>query len=155
AVRAEAEDVLHERLVVGDPGARIVARELHPDAAEFRRAPIHHDAVAGRVVRGKENRRVGAGEAAGRDRAIAEPVVAITHAPARHELIDGLRVPAGLAARVIGGSTVETEVAGFAAAEVLALQLEVGDRGVAARRPLDDHVRDPERASPAERTADW
>src|SRR5581483_1564363 len=65
-----------------------------------------------------------------------------------------LGVPAGLAARIIGGRTVERQVARFAAAKIFALELEAGDRGVAARRPLDDEVGDPERAAAAERAGD-
>src|SRR6266581_6829373 len=41
-VRAQADDVLQEDLVVGLAHARVVARQLQPDAAELARAPVDH-----------------------------------------------------------------------------------------------------------------
>ena len=84
-----------------------------------------------------------------RHRAAAQPVVARTGAPARHELPDRLAVPAGLLALEAVRERVERELAGFLAAEVFRLDLErigpfhhcIGDPEPAAAGEGLDHVR--------------
>src|SRR5258707_13229391 len=96
AVRAEAQDVLQEPLVVGDVGNEPRLRELQANAAELRRRPVEHRAVALGI------------EAAD---ATIEAIVARADSPRRHELVDALRIPAILARTRIGRP-----------AEILALQ---------------------------------
>src|SRR3954471_11733235 len=74
AVRAQAQDVLDEELVVGEVGREPGARGLQAQAAEFRRAPVDHRGRALGMEAHVESTR-------------AEPVVAQAHAPQRHELI--------------------------------------------------------------------
>src|SRR5690349_4291556 len=93
AMRAEAHDVLEEHLVVRLVRARVIARQLQPDPAELTRVPVEHHAVLLWLVAGKDR------ESRGRidtHAAGVEPVVAIAHAPLRHELIHRLRIPTGL-----------------------------------------------------------
>src|SRR5438034_160041 len=138
AMRAEAVDVLQQHLVVGHPEARLVRGELQPDAAELGGTPVDHQRVALGVVIREQQRRVcrGQPETVG-DGAVTKLIVAVADAPLRHELVDALQVPAGLPARVVAEShVVEIQFPGFLAPEIFALQLEVGDRRIAARRPL-------------------
>src|SRR5882724_13136111 len=122
AVRAQAHDVLEEDLVVGLVHARVVARKLQPDPAEFARAPVDHQRVLLRLVAGE------AGEARrsidGR-RSRVDLIVAITRAPHGDELIHALHIPAGLlgviAVRDRRARTVEDQRAVLVAMEVLAL----------------------------------
>src|SRR6266850_2042330 len=99
AVRAQAHDVLEEHLGVGQAHARVVASELQPDAAELARVPVDHDAVLLRLV-AREDREIRRRQAGGRgveiDRAGAQLIEAISRAPLRQELVDALRIPAGL-----------------------------------------------------------
>src|SRR5580765_1958740 len=98
-VSSETENNLKKSLVVGHAGARVVARELQADAAELRRTPVDHGAVARRIVVGEEQRRLSVGQPESvRGRAVVETVVAVADAPARHELVDALQVPARLPA---------------------------------------------------------
>src|SRR5690242_8162653 len=100
AMRAQADDVLQEDLVVRLVHARVVARVLQADAAELAWAPVDHEAVLLRLVgrQDRKGRRRQAGSG-GVDvyAARVELVVAVARAPQRHELIHGLRVPARLA----------------------------------------------------------
>src|SRR5437588_458931 len=161
AMRAQADDVLEEDLVVGLAHARVIARVLQANAAEFTRAPIDHQGVLLRLIAG-EDREVRRREAGSRrvdaDGTGVEPVVAIARAPRRQELIDALRIPARLARIVAigerGARAVENERPVFLAAEVLALELEVVVRRVAVRRPLEDAARDPQAARAVEAVAD-
>src|SRR5262245_21267685 len=98
AVSAQADDVLEEDLVVGRVRARLVLRELQPDAAELTRAPVHHDRAACRVVlgedreiRGSERARIDEADAG---RAGAQAVVPVADSPHRDELVHALEVPA-------------------------------------------------------------
>src|SRR5438034_5981324 len=154
AMRAKTEDVLQQYLVVGRAGARLVGGELQPDAAELGRAPVGHHAVAARVVLREQQWRLHRRQTGG-DVAMAQPVVAVAHAPARHELVHGLRIPARLPAGVIARRAVEIQIAVLGSPEVFALQLEVGHRRVAVRRPFRDEVRDPHGTAPAERQLIW
>src|SRR5215472_17790783 len=87
AVRAEADRVLKDDLVV-DRRPRLVAVVLQAEAAELAGAVVGHDAVAHRRVAHVVERR--AGEPRAR-RMRVDLVVTNADAPARHELIDGLR----------------------------------------------------------------
>src|SRR6266513_3466554 len=151
AVRAEAHDVLEKELVVGLAQARVVARELQPDAAELARVPVHHHRVALRVV-AAEDREIRCAQRAGVDqpdfrRARIKPVIAVADPPLRQELVDALQIPARLARdEAIGqraGCGVEREIAVLLALEVLALQLEVVVGRVAVGRPFQDTVEHP------------
>src|SRR5437763_14112072 len=62
AMRAQAVDVLQEHLVVGHPEARLVRRELQPDAAELGGTPVDHQRVALGVVIREQQRRVCRGQ---------------------------------------------------------------------------------------------
>src|SRR6267143_1966306 len=154
AVRAEAHDVLEKELVVGLVKARVIARELQPDAAELARVPVDHRRVALRPV-GLQDREIRRAQRTGIHqsdvrRARIKPVVAVAEAPLRQELIHALQIPARLARRepigqrAAGGD--EREVAVLLAPEVLALQLEVVVGRVAVGRPLQDAVEHPEAA---------
>ena len=106
-----------------------------------------------------QDREVGGAQRAAVDladarRAGVEPVVARADAPARHELVDRLQVPAALRRAVVAARRragrcdgVVAQRAALAALEVLALQLEVAPRRVAVGRPLVDAVEAPVRAS--------
>src|SRR6185503_5471303 len=132
AMRAQAQDVLHEELVVGGIGHRLAARELQAHAAELRRAPIHHRGP----LAGTE----------GIGRAGIEVVVAHAHAPQRDRLVDGLEVPAALRERIgrgiDGDGTVDGRLALLLAAEVFALHLEIRLARIAVGRPLPYEVDD-------------
>src|SRR5581483_1352722 len=56
AMRAQADDVLQEHLVVRLTHARIIARVLQPHAAEFARVPVDHQAVLLRLVAGQDRK---------------------------------------------------------------------------------------------------
>src|SRR4051812_14155673 len=157
AMCAEAVDVLQDQLAIGDRDARLVGGKLQAKAAELGRAPVHHDGIARRVISGHQQPEVRSARSEPVrddgvvDRAVIEAVVAVSDAPARHELIDRLRVPARLAAGVGVAQRLRAIVvgqrAGLVTPEVLALQLEVRDRGVAVWRPLQHEIRDPETAA--------
>src|SRR3954471_23262845 len=70
AVRAQADDVLEEDLVIRLAHARVVARELQTHAAELAWVPVDHRRVALRLVVG-EDREVGRRERARIDQADA------------------------------------------------------------------------------------
>src|SRR5258705_906580 len=88
AVRAQAQAVLDEPLVVGDAGQRAALRELQAHAAELRRRPVDHRRITRRIeIRRTEERRIGSVV----DAPGVEAVVARAHAPGRHELVDALQ----------------------------------------------------------------
>src|ERR1043165_7229923 len=100
-MRADADDVLQDRLVIGR-AARPIAVVLQAEAAELAGVVFEHRTRAAR-------RYPPAVDRAARQRAdlavAADLVVAQPHAPLRHELIGRLRVKAGLPARI--GDAVE------------------------------------------------
>src|SRR5690606_26364711 len=130
AVRAEAHLVLKEELVVDETLARAVLRELQAHPRELARAVVEHQAVLARAVVGG---RQGRGVDAVVGRARVEPLGAQADAPARHELVDSLQVPARLHDAVgtgaAGAAHVVDEAAVSRAAQVFALQLEARPRG--------------------------
>ena len=140
-------------MVIRDAGARFVGRDLQAEAAELAQAPVDHQRVAARAVVGEKQRQLCRAQSA-RHRAVAQAVVSIAHAPARHELVHRLRIPARLATVVAAGNAGESEIAVLVAPEIFALHLKVRYRGVAVRCPFRDDVRDPERARAGERGAD-
>src|SRR6266403_1511459 len=154
AVRAQAHDVLEKELVVGLVEARVIARELQPDAAELARVPVHHHRVALRVVTA-EDREIRRAQRAGVDEpdvrgARIKPVIAVAEAPLRQELVHALQIPSRLPAVEPVGQRrargVEREIAVLVASEVFALQLEVVVGRVAVGRPFQDAVEHPETA---------
>src|SRR5947208_1650203 len=151
AMRAEAVDVLQEHLVVGHPEARPVRGELQPDAAELAGTPVDHQRVALWVVIREQQWRVCRGQPdAVANSAVIKLIPTVADAPLRHELVDALQVPTRLLARIVPRQRVEGQCACLLAPEIFALQLEVGDRRIAARRPLQDEVGDPEIAAAGE-----
>src|SRR5439155_25706071 len=81
-VRAQAHLVLEGPLVVDRAGSRAVLRELQAHARELARAPVEHHAVLARVP--------------GFDTIGRESFRAQADAPAAHELVDALHIPARL-----------------------------------------------------------
>src|SRR6185369_8048182 len=155
AVGAQAHLVLEEQLVVRQAVARVIASQLQAHPREFARIEIQHQRVLVGLVAGRiEYRRVHV--EAGRPG--VEPFGAQADTPARHELIDALQIPARLrrAIPAFGGGAgdVGNQRAIAPAAQVLALQLEVGARRVAVRRPLVDEVRDCHSCAARERISD-
>src|SRR4051794_18342743 len=101
AVRAKAHDVLQENLVVRliEPG--LIARELQPEAGKLGRRKINHRRAAFGIVL-RQSREVGSGQRAGRNQpdirtTTIQLVVTQSRAPARHELVHALHIPARLA----------------------------------------------------------
>src|SRR5262249_8024417 len=97
AMRAEADDVLQKSLIVRR-GARVIEIVLQAEAAEFTSIEFEHRAAASRRNSAAVDRAIG--ESAGL-RGRTELVVAKPDAPARHELVDRLRVKPGLRRRVV------------------------------------------------------
>src|SRR5664279_5739073 len=155
AVRAQAHLVLKEQLVVGHALTRLIARELQADARELARAEVEHHRVLARLV---VARREEAGVDAVVRRPRGEPLGAQADPPVRHELVDALHIPAGLhgavVAELIDVVDVVGQIAAARAVQVFALQLEVGPRRIAVRRPLPDRVGDPDAGAAAERIVD-
>src|SRR5437868_6611983 len=147
AVRAERKDVLHEPLVVGEAGLGLAARVLRADAAELRRAEVHHRARTARAERDRiEERAIGGGV----DAARVEAVEAKARAPFGAPLVDALQVPPGLPRGITGARERRRpeELARLAAPEVFALELGIGLARIAVGRVLPDEIGDRD-AAPA------
>lgn len=133
AVRPENGRVRGEEFIVR--GRRVVVAVLQAEAPELAGVVFEqHRVVAGRMTVGIDG---------GTDERIAyvacaDPVMTQPNAPARHELIDGLQVPA--AALLINIRSVE--VSFLIAKEVFAVDDQVALDGVAVRRPFVDKARD-------------
>ena len=104
AVRTEADDVLEDHLVVGLAETSLVLRELQTETCEFGAGEIHHHGCSFRFVFAQQlqvvTRDAAVGDGSVFQGARVELVVTDTRTPTRHELVDGLRIPAVLVAGV-------------------------------------------------------
>src|SRR6516165_1790321 len=133
AVRAEADDVLEDELVIG-LRPDLVQIVLQPEAAELARRVVDHAGIAARrrtevIERGSSKARTEA--------ARVHLVVAKTDPPLRHELIDALGIEAGLGAGVV---RTRVEEALLLPQEELRLKLQVALDEIAVGRPFVDGV---------------
>src|SRR5258706_8806886 len=158
AVRTETHLVVDQHLVVADTRARTIGGNLNAEAAEFARRVLHKRRGSGRIKVRRERVRIGGRKI---DAAARQPVVAKAGRPARHELIDRLRIATVLLAAIVAGRWayagsaigVEHQCSGLAAREELGLDLQVLVRRIAFGRPLVDQVRDPRAARTGEQIA--